>query len=382
MKELKIELNKSGRLKNKYDNFIKIGRTPKGCFILTETIKCGPFERIFIDHSENGDELIIGYTPSKTEFYRINPKGINLDKQVCISIKDLANLKEKNISFENCELLGNVNGHAIFFDINEGFYFAVNTLKEIKSLSEYKKFDSYEDLTSYYKDKNIELYSTGIQSLANKHKKTLINFNNLYEYIEELTVSDLTEEILFDIVTGRNSLKKIYNLAKPHFVKEIKTASKYSELTSIGYEEIKSIGYETISKNRMEEMSKYDSLTTSKITRIKEECIKVIKERDPLDFNKLSYYLRKVTISEISHDVQKELSAKRPLTRQIFSGIITAGLDKIRLEGIDISEYYYSLTNISSIYPVEVEQLRNIALEIIPNLYNQYFEEKTKKRII
>ena len=48
MKELKIELNKSGRLKNKYDSVIKIGRTPKGCFIVTEEIKAGPFERIFI----------------------------------------------------------------------------------------------------------------------------------------------------------------------------------------------------------------------------------------------------------------------------------------------------------------------------------------------
>ena len=76
MKELKIELNKSGRLKNKYDSVIKIGRNSRGCFIVTEESKFGPFERIFIDHTSNGDELIIGYTPMETTYYKINPKGL------------------------------------------------------------------------------------------------------------------------------------------------------------------------------------------------------------------------------------------------------------------------------------------------------------------
>ena len=37
---------------------------------------------------------------------------------------------------------------------------------------------------------------------------------------------------------------------------------------------------------------------------------------------------------------QREISAKRPLTKQIFLGIIIAGLDRMKLEGIDVSEFY------------------------------------------
>ena len=48
MKELKIELNKSGRLKNKHNINIKVGRNLKGYIILTDDSKKGPFEKIFI----------------------------------------------------------------------------------------------------------------------------------------------------------------------------------------------------------------------------------------------------------------------------------------------------------------------------------------------
>lgn len=382
MKELKIELNKSGRLKNKYDNVIKIGRNSKGCFIVTESMKCGPFERIFIDKAPNGDELIIGYTPSETEFYRVNPRGINLDKQIKVSIEDLTDSKKKEISFEGCELIGSVNGHSIFFNKEEGLFFAVNTLKEIKDVNEYKMFDSYEELTDYYKENNIDLHSKEIQSKANTYKKVLINFDNLYAFVNNLRVSDLNDEILFDIVAGRNTLKKIYSLARPAFIQEVKTERKYNTLIEQGYEEIKNTSYETVSKNKTEEISKYIYLVEDKLFDLKDKCISTIKKNNPLDFNKLADYLRKVTIVEIPSGAQRELSAKRPLTRQIFLGIITAGLDRMKLEGIDVSEYYYSLTNISSVYPEEVEKLREIALERLPELYDQYFEERAKKRPI
>lgn len=382
MKELKIELNKSGRLKNKYDSVIKIGRNSKGCFIVAEEIKAGPFERIFIDRNDKGEELIVGYTPTETTYFRVNPKGINLDKQVKISIEELTNTKKQEVSFEGCDLLGEANGHSIFFNKEEGVFFAVNTLKETKNISEYSKFDSYEELIDFYKSRGIDIHSKEIQTKANTYKKVLVNFDKLYEYIDNLHVEDLSDEILFDIVTGRNTVKKVFSLARPTFITEVKTEVKYNDLIREGYEEIKSTSYEAVSKSKTEEISKYIYLVENKIFNLKDDCVRTIKEKHPLDFNKLADYLRKVTIVEIPSGAQRELSAKRPLTRQIFLGIITAGLDRMKLEGIDVSEYYYSLTNISSVYPEEVEKLREIALERLPELYDQYFEERAKKRPI
>jgi hypothetical protein len=44
----------------------------------------------------------------------------------------------------------------------------------------------------------------------------------------------------------------------------------------------------------------------------------------------------------------------------------------------NISDYYEAIANFNAIYPEESEKLWNICLELLPNLCDEYFNEKEK----
>ena len=53
----------------------------------------------------------------------------------------------------------------------------------------------------------------------------------------------------------------------------------------------------------------------------------------------------------------------------------------MELEGITVNSCYYSLTNLTAVYPEEVDKLKELANDRLPELYDQYFIERAKKKL-
>lgn len=378
MKEIKIEMNKFAKLKNKSNLLVKIGQKSNGFYIITETSKHGPFEKMFINLDKNGNEMIIGYNPMKTEYYKISSKGLILEDQIRISIEELTKTKPKEVKFDNCILIANVNGHAILFDDNTGLYFAVNTLEEIKSYEEYPKFDSYKELCTYYCNKNTNLYDQYVTTLANKYRTLLINFDKLFSFVNSLQVSDLDDELIFDIIKGRKIEKNFFAKTQENFIVTGKTSKMINECINKGYQEIKNFTYHTLSKAFPSEMTSFTLLLNKKITELKDQCIKIAKEEKGIDIDLLTKYFNEVSIDEISHDTKKEISSGRPLTKYIFLEILTAAFNRmIKLEN-KVSYNSQNLSAFQTLYPQEYDKLWELGHIKLNELYNQFFEEKEK----
>lgn len=379
MKEVKIELNKFARLKNKHNLLVKIGQKSNGFYIITETSKHGPFEKLFMHLDKNKNEMIIGYNPLKTEYYKISEKGLILEDQIKISIEELTKIKPNEVKFDGCILIANVNGHAILFDDNNGVYLAVNTLEEIKPYEKYPKFDSYKELCTYYCERSTNLYDQFVTTLANKHRTLLINFNKLHSFVNSLQVSDLDDELIFDIIKDRKIEKKLFTKNQDKFIVTGKTSKMTNEYLNNGYQEIKNFTYQTLAKNFPVEMSGFSLLLDKKISELKEQCIMTAKEEKSIDIDLLIKCFNEVSIKEISHDIQKEISAGRPLTKYIFLEILTAAFNKMRKEGNTITVQFQNIAAFQTLYPQAYDKLWEIGLVKLNKLYDEFYLEKSKK---
>lgn len=367
MKEIKLEINKAGSLKNQYNVSIKIGRTTKGYFIVTENNKYGPFEKVFIEKED--DVILIGSNQNESKLYRLCEDGLILEK------KETIDLFSKKQEFESCRLLGQVNAYSIFFDDTNGKFFAVNNLTSIKQLSEYPKFDSYESLLNYYATNNISLNDKDIRSLVNKMKKIFIKIEDLIEISNNLSIDKIDEDILFDIVANRSILKKLYLSNRFRLLKIVMSEKIANDLLDNGYIEIKNTSFENLMKVFPEDMKKYTDIVESKISKLQSDTIEYIKRKDSFSFEEIVANINKISIVDLPVKIQAEISANRPLTNQIFSGILMFALDNTS----NIRNEYKVITNFKAVYPEQYDKLWEIAKLRLPDLYKEYYDERAKK---
>ena len=142
------------------------------------------------------------------------------------------------------------------------------------------------------------------------------------------------------------------------------------------------LDFKTIEKFKKSYPEQYETLinlVNSKSEELKEACIGNIKANDNIHFDELKEEIKKVKITDLNDTARREISAKRPLTTNIFSNILAAALTKLREKYPSIREEYNMGKNFKAIYPEEFEELRLIAQERMPSLYEEYFEYQKQK---
>ena len=169
MKEINLDISKAVIIKTKYNYAIKIGRGNAGYFILSNNSKKGPFYRVFI-YKEN----IIGIFQNLKYIYKIEPQNFVLSQKEEIGV----------INFDNCRKLGEVNDYIVFIDDSIDKFFIVNKNTYLPTSEDFPKFDDYDDLLDYYRDKKIYLDNRELQICARKMKRFFIDFEYFYNYLD------------------------------------------------------------------------------------------------------------------------------------------------------------------------------------------------------
>lgn len=386
MRELTMDIGRAGGLKNEYNHPIKVGHANKGYFIILNDLKKGPYSRVFLDKI-NDDLVLIGYSVSGSELFRIDKEGLTLIEKLNTPLTDLMPLlnrlnklvEESNKElFANCKLLGKIGYYSIFLDDNNKF-FAVDTTVPLTELSQYSKFEEYEDLLTYYKEKGIDLYSSTVANAANKLKRTFVKFEDLYSYISSLTLEDLSYEMKMDIVAERNIFKEVFNKAKKATSISVRTDEEADELIEDGYSELKHQSMEKLNQSYSAEFKKIGLLMEKMQKELKDDCIFSIKKEDNIDFETLNEYMKKVSMRDLPVKAHREFSARKSLNQTIFSCMLNSCFEKLKENGIVISEAYTSVKNFRMIYPEEFEELWRIALNKMPDLTQEYIEVEKEK---
>lgn len=384
MNEIKLNVGKAVKLNNPFNHEIKIGCSQKGYYIYINGQKSGPFYNIFLEKSLDGDKVLIGYTPSKSVFFRINEKGITSAEKADVEIYDLqsnatvvnsliADANKEKLK-DTCTLLGGVDTYSIYLDSNNMF-FAVDNLEPLKPLDQYPKYDEYDDLLEHHKKLGVSLYSKKIDDLANKIKRKFINFIDLHYYINNLKVEDLQDSLLIDIAADRDSFKDIFLQAKKVCSKIAKKEEDIAIFSNLGYVEY---SYKGIDKLKILFPNEYESLrnlTKAKVEELKAKCISKLKEKDAIDFEKLYDCFNNIHISELEDKIKRELGSTRPLTPGIFAGLLSIAIDNYNQIGTPIREEYKTVKNFKVIYPKEYDELWHLLEKKRVKLYEEHLEQ-------
>lgn len=378
MKELKLDLGKSGRLKNTYDHPLKIGRNENGYFIFVGDKKYGPFTNIFIDRETK--ETLIGYTSESTLIFTMDEKKVNIEENnmnatLLEKLNDLLGIKEIE-EFKDCKLVGKANNYTIYLDPSNNFFLVSGN---IKPLSEYPKFYDYDELVRHYRGKDVYVNNPTISEYAKQIKRVFIKFSDYNEFIATLTANDLSEETKLDIAAQRDIFKGLLIQARDNCHKVVNNEEDANKLLSDGYIELDFKTVEKLKKSYPEQYEILVKLVNDKATELKDACIASIKDSDNINFEELKDCINQVKITDISDASRREIGAKRPLTPGIFSSILAAALTKLREVHPEIREDYIMAKNFKVIYPDEFEELRLIAQERMPSLYEEYFENQKQK---
>ena len=377
MKGLSLENGKARLVKNAYDIEVKIGRKNDNYFIIHDSKSRGPFEKIFLNKTDIGN-VIIGYNKEESKFYTINKDGLKLIKKEQLNIEKTPNINE-NIEFDNCKLVVKFNELFVFVDNSSGKLFIVNSKQKIKDLSDYPKFTTYDDLLNYCKDQfKISINTMQTRSLISKEAHLLIKFKDLYSSAINLSLDHLPDEILFDILTDRIVMKKIFDLQKKELFVHVYGDQKVAELIEDGYTTLKVSTLDTLLRNYPEQMKPYFDLLQTKIEELKRNCLTHIKKTDNIDFYKLESFLYNLSIKDLPRSSIAEITANRPLTRGIFMSMICACFDKLEKEGNSIKQHYRVTNNFKVTYPHEYSILWDIACKRLPDLSKEYFDERKK----
>lgn len=378
MKEIKLDIGKGTRLKNEYNLPVKVGRKENGYYVIFDRKGKGPFEKIFVDKSDDGDELIVCYNKEESKTYLIDIYGLTLAKKEKISLEKLCAPKpRKPISFENCELLLSTRDHYIFYNDENDVFFAATYEDESKNISSLKTFKSYDELVEYYRQiEHIDLFNHSVSTILKKKLKTFINFKDLNFKATTLNLTNLSEDILFDLAAEKNSLKKIFDFHKNGSVTTTYSSKKESELLVNGYTKTSSITFDSLCQIHSDQMKFYCDILLNKLSNISLDCAYYLRKTDNIDFGKLREFLDHISITNLSRKAGAEISAKRPLTKGIFSEMLEFAFDKLEKEGTTIKQGYRKLINLKNIYPEEYEMLWQIAAYKQNDLYNEYFSIK------
>lgn len=378
MKELKLDSGKSGRLKNTYDHPLKIGRNENGYFIFVGDKKYGPFTNIFIDRETK--ETLIGYTSESTLIFTMDEKKVNIEENnmnatLLEKLNDLLGIKEIE-EFKDCKLVGKANNYTIYLDPSNNFFLVSGN---IKPLSEYPKFYDYDELVRHYRGKDVYVSNPTISEYAKQIKRVFIKFSDYNEFIATLTANDLSEEAKLDVAAQRDIFKGLLIQARDNCHKVVNNEEDANKLLSAGYIELDFKTVEKLKKSYPEQYEILVKLVNDKTTELKDACIASIKDSDNINFEELKDCINQVKITDISDASRREIGAKRPLTPGIFSSILAAALTKLREVHPEIREDYIMAKNFKVIYPDEFEELRLIAQERMPSLYEEYFENQKQK---
>ena len=376
MIEIKLENQKNGKIKNSYNLPIIAEKTNNHFFVTINEKKYGPFARLFLAKQDNGDSIIIGYFPKESQVIRITKKGINVSKR-CITSNSQLKEYDSPSKKSNIQLLGVINNYSIYFSDNQ--FFAINNEDENKNFDNCFKFDDFEDLVEYYREQNISLNSTKISSMALKVKRIFVNFDEIYNYVESLTINDLDEELQLDIVMERNIFKKFFSMAKKACSKTPNSQEDITNLLNSGYVELEYRSLEKLKQLFTEQYNKLNELVNNKSSNLKEDCLVSLKEKDNLNFDNLYKIIDEIRITDLNDTARKEISAKRPLVTSIFSSVISSSIDKLAKQGIHIREEYKMPKNLKTIYPDEYEVLWQLIDKRLPTFYNEYFEYQKER---
>ena len=231
----------------------------------------------------------------------------------------------------------------------------------------------------YYKSKNISLYNQGIANQAAKLKRVFIKFDNFYGFINSVKASDLPEEIQLDIALDRTTFKPFFMLTRKECIKSVKSDEEASNLLRNGYVEFPYRSIEKFKSAFPLQYEKLNELISNKAISLKEECVCYLKEKDNINFDNLYNAISQVKISDLNDASRKEISAKRPLTPTIFSGVIGACIDKLKEQGIHIREDYKITKVLRTMYPNESQILWKLINNRLQDLYNEYVEYQKEK---
>lgn len=378
MKEIITEVGKAGRLKNNYNIPIKLGRKENGYFVIYDHKSKGPFEKIFIHKSKYGEEMILCYNPNESKVYTIDIDGLILTKKEKMSLEELTSTSTKiDICFDNCELIDSLNDYFIFYNDERDVFFAATNEDENKSIESLKTFSSYDALIEYYrKNEDIDLFNYNVSSLMKKKAKTFIDFNRLNYIATSLKISDLTEEQLFGVAASKNMIKIFFNFQKNNAFITTYSEKKEKELIDKGFSKTNAISFDNILINYPEQMKLYCEIMQNKIFNMHLDCTYYLKRSDNIDFHILNEFMKNISIKDLSRKAGAEISAKRPLTRGIFSEMLNHCFDELEKTGVVIKEGYRKTVNFKNVYPQEHDILWNIALEKQSDLYDEYFKTK------
>lgn len=379
MKELKLEVGKAGNLKNFYEHPLKIGRNEEGYFIYTKDKKHGPFTNVFLEKGSN--EMLIGYNPSQTLLLVMEEKKINIEENALTAplLEKLNTLLgiTKNDAFKDCKLVGKATNYYVYLDANNMFFIAENN--NPSSLTESPRFFDYEELVRHYRTNEIYINNPVVAEQARKMKRVFIKFEDYNNFISNLKVEDLSEENKLDIVAQRDIFKDLLLQTRDNCHKVANSEEDANKLLNEGYIELDFKTIEKFKKSYPEQYETLINLVNSKSEELKEACIGNIKANDNIPFDELKEEIKKVKITDLNDTARREISAKRPLTTNIFSNILAAALTKLREKYPSIREEYNMGKNFKAIYPEEFEELRLIAQERMPSLYEEYFEYQKQK---
>lgn len=377
MKEISLENGKARLLKNKYDIDVRVGKKDDKYFIIHNSKARGPFEKIILEDDNENELTIMGYNHETSKIYCINEEGLSLIKKEKI---DLENYKREKKGFNNCTFITNINNYSIFLDNKSNKLFVVNSDENLKNVDDYMKFNTFNELKNYYiEQKNIYLRDPRLTASLSKNMSLFIRFSDLYKDIINLNLSELPDDIIFDILADRSVFKKIFDVEKEKLIVYVPSnSSKEQELIDANYTKIKYIGYETLLKSNFSEIDTFNNLLQNRIKDLKNDAPLYLKESDEIDFYKLELLMSSLSIKDLPCKVCSEIGANRPLTKGIFLSMLCACFEKLEKEGYTIRYGYRNLTNFSICYPNQYSILWGIALDKLPSLYTEYFEERKK----
>lgn len=236
MKEIKLEIGKFTTLKTQYGYNINIVRINKGYYMAVGKKNYGPYLKVMIDKSDKhaNDIFIACGSLDNTTIYRAGIYGIetaeiiDTTKQASKIFNKVLDLQPKAKEIEGCALLGVEKGYAAYVDENNKF-FLVRIDDSVKPVDENKRFDTYRDMITYYRENGIKVYNEKYEKLS---KDTLfVDVVALENFLRDITFEQLPKRIQSDIEIGcvftesdfdhDFMLKEMYEAEKCKIVKNV-----------------------------------------------------------------------------------------------------------------------------------------------------------------
>jgi hypothetical protein len=384
MREIELNVGTAAKIKNSFDNSIKIGHAKNGYYIIHNSKKNGPYLKAFVDFSKKEEIFLIGCSIEKSEIFRIDINGLTLVDTIITPFDELQQLakalnkivKSNNSEhFKDFSLMGKVGHYSIYMDENQNF-FAVDNLVPAKPVDEYPKFKDYLTLINYYKENyGISLYNQELSANINRYKKVFFNFTDYITYIEMLNTDELPEELLLQIAAGNNIFRSLFPLITSNASKTSYTDKESDRLISLGYIEMQYKNFDFFKNTYPKKMKELESLITEKASKLKSSAINSLRNKKLAQFSTLAGHIKSLKITDLNNYTRNEIGAKRTLGALIFNHILKAAAKKanIGIEEGDIVKY------IKHIFPEEYDTLWAAAESKMPDLYNQYLDYQKEK---